>query len=400
MAYTADSEAPNDFHFWSGVWTIAGALRRRVFINMRKFQWTPNFYIILVAPPGIATKSTAARAGWHLLSKVPGVHFGPPSMTWQALTDSLATAIEHLEGVSRDGEVLYIPMSCLNILVSELGTFLKPQDGALMDVLTDLWDGQVSQWGHKTKTTGQTDIKNPWLNVLGATTPSWLRTNFPENLIGGGLTSRVVFIYGNAKRRLVPFPDAEMPEKDYYTLEGKLIEDLTEISTMAGEYVLSPEARVWGGEWYQRHWGTERAQHMASDRYEGYVARKQTHLMKLSIVLAAAQGPDLIITKAHMEEAEMLLTSTEPYMMKVFESVGMVDEAQHVAELLAYIRAHKVLTANELWSLVGQVMSQREFNEAVHAAVRGGGLIVVYHPTLKNPDGTPQKALSLKVATP
>src|SRR5258705_640640 len=139
---------------------------------------------------------------------------------------------------------------------------------------------------------------------------------------------------------------------------------------------------------------------MASDRYEGYVARKQTHLSKVSIVLAAAQGPDLIITKAHMEEAEMLLTSTEPYMMKVFESVGMVDEAQHVAELLAYIRAHKVLTANELWSLVGQVMSQREFNEAVHAAVRGGGLIVVYHPTLKNPDGTPQKALSLKVATP
>src|SRR5574343_321589 len=59
VAFTADSESPDDFHFWTGVATIAGALRRRVWIDMRKFQWTPNFYIILVGPPGIATKSTS-----------------------------------------------------------------------------------------------------------------------------------------------------------------------------------------------------------------------------------------------------------------------------------------------------------------------------------------------------
>lgn len=394
IAYTSDSESPTDFHFWTGVWTIAGALRRRVYINMRKFQWTPNFYIVLVAPPGIATKSTAARAGWRLLEKIPGVHFGPPSMTWQALTDSLASAIEHLEGTSRDGEVLFVPMSCLNILVSELGTFLKPQDGALMDVLTDLWDGQISQWGHKTKTTGQIDIKNPWLNVIGCTTPSWLRTNFPEQLIGGGLTSRVVFIYGNSKRRLVPFPDAEIPEAAYYEMEEKLIEDLTEISTLQGEYKLSPEARAWGGTWYGDHWGTDRPTHMASDRYEGYIARKQTHLMKLAMILAASRGNNLIVEKEHIIEAEAILTSTEPYMMKVFESVGMVDEARHVASLMAYVRAHKILTSDELWSLVGQIMNQREFNEAVHAAVRGGVLKVIHHPTQRLPDGTPKKALA------
>lgn len=396
MTYTFDSEAPNDFHFWSGVWTIAGALRRRVVINMRKFQWTPNFYIVLVAPPGIATKSTAARAGLRLLDKIPGVHFGPPSMTWQALTDSLASAIEHLESTSRSGDVLYIPMSCLNILVSELGTFLKPQDGALMDVLTDLWDGQISQWGHKTKTTGQIDIKNPWLNVIGCTTPAWLRTNFPEQLIGGGLTSRVVFVYGNSKRKLVPFPDEEVKEDDYYAMEQKLIEDLTEISALQGEYKMTPEARDYGHDWYQNHWTVERPVHMASDRYEGYIARKQTHMMKLSIILAAARTNDLIITKEHLVEADQLLTSTEPHMMKVFESVGMVDEAKHVAELIAYVRSHKILTTDELWSLVGSIMSYREFSEAVQAAVKGGALSVILHPTQREPNGNPKKALILK----
>lgn len=393
IAYTSDSEAPDDFHFWSGVWAVAGALRRRVYINMRKFQWTPNFYIVLVAPPGIATKSTAARAAWRLLEKVPNVHFGPPSMTWQALTDSLASAIEHLETIDRAGEVLFVPMSCLNILVSELGTFLKPQDSALMDVLTDLWDGQVSQWGHKTKTTGQIDIKNPWLNVIGCTTPSWLRTNFPEHLIGGGLTSRVVFVYGNAKRKLVPFPDADIPEPVYYDLEKKLIEDLIEISTLQGEYHLTSEARQWGAAWYEKHWQTDRPVHMASDRYEGYLARKQTHMMKLAIILAAAQSNTLEITRENLEHAEQILTASEPHMMKVFESIGMVDEARHVAEICAYVRNHKILTSDELWSLVGSVMSQKEFNEAVHAAIRGGALKVIHHPTLRLPDGSPRKAL-------
>lgn len=392
-AYTSDSEAPLDFHFWTGVWTIAGALRRRVYIDMRKFQWTPNFYIVLVAPPGIATKSTAARSGWRLLEKIDGIHFGPPSMTWQALTDSLGLAIEHLETTSRDGEIMRIPMSCLNILVSELGTFLKPQDGALMDVLTDLWDGQVSQWGHKTKTSGETIIKNPWLNVIGCTTPSWLQSNFPEQLIGGGLTSRVMFVFADAKRKLVPFPDEEIPEKTYYQIEKKLIEDLTEIAELQGEYKITPEARRWGHDWYERHWNTTRPIHMASDRYEGYVARKQTHMMKLAIVLAAARTSKLEIQKEHVMEAEVLLTGNEPNMMKVFESVGMVDEARHVAELLAYVRAHKTLTSDELWSLVGNVMSQREFKEAVTAAVAGGALNVVHHPTQRTPSGDPKKAL-------
>lgn len=50
------SEAPTAFHFWSGVSTIAGALRRKVWTDHRYYQYTPNFYILLVAPPGLRLK--------------------------------------------------------------------------------------------------------------------------------------------------------------------------------------------------------------------------------------------------------------------------------------------------------------------------------------------------------
>lgn len=373
FSFTVDSESPDDFHFWTGVWTIAGALKRRVWIDMRKFQWTPNFYIVLVAPPGIAAKSTSMRIGRTLLDKVePKIKFGPQSMTWQALTESLQDAIEHLEQIDpQTGEVLYVPMSCLTIPVSELGTFLKIDDAVLVDVLVDMWDGQMSTWSHRTKTSGEIEIKNPWLNVIGCTTPSWLKTHFPDNLVGGGLTSRIVFIYGDAKRKLIPYPDEVIKDSEYRTIEKHLVEDLTEIAHMSGEYILDSKARTWGREWYAQHWNEPRPLHMASDRYAGYLARKQTHIHKLAIVLAAARSNKMLITAEHLIEANELLSIAETHMLKVFESIGVVMEAKHTRELMAYVKAHEWLTADELWKCVMNLMSQKDFEEALKAAIRG-----------------------------
>ena len=371
MAYTSDSESPDVFHFWSGVATIAGALRRRVWIDMRKFQWTPNFYIVLVGPPGVVTKSTSIRAGMRLLEQVPGIHFGPPSLTWQALADSLATSIEHMKMLDPTGTERFFPMSCITIPVSELGTFLKIDDGALIDVLVDLWDGQLTSWGHKTRTAGQIDIKNPWLNIIGCTTPAWLKEHFPEHLIGGGLTSRVVFVYGDVKRKLVAYPDEMIPDADYAETERRLLHDLGEISTMQGPFAIDSSARRWGKAWYAQHW-TNQPPHLTGERYGGYIARKQTHIHKLAIICAAARSNNLVITEEYLKEAEALLVSVEPHMKRVFESVGLVDEARHAQELASYVRAIGFMTSEELWRSVMNIMSQKEYQEALRAAIAGG----------------------------
>ena len=70
MQYSSFSEAPDKMHFWVAVSTIAGALRRRVWIDQGYFQWTPNFYIILVAPPGIVSISTSLSIGMILLRQL------------------------------------------------------------------------------------------------------------------------------------------------------------------------------------------------------------------------------------------------------------------------------------------------------------------------------------------
>jgi hypothetical protein len=312
----------------------------------------------------------------RLLESVPNIHFGPPSITWQKLADSLSEAIEHMKITNAQGQEEFIPMSCITVPVSELGTFLKIDDTALVDVLVDLWDGQLTRWGHATKTSGTVDIRNPWLNIIACTTPAWLKANFPDHLIGAGLTSRIVFVFGDTKRSLIPYPDEVITATDYYDYEKKLKDDLLQISNLQGEYKLSPAARAWGHDWYTKHWTGARPIYMASDRYGGYHSRKQTHIHKLAMVLAAAQSDKLIIEKSYLEEADGILESSEKHMIKVFESIGMVDEARHVAELASYVKAHTFLTSDHLYKLVQNVMSLKDFEESLKAAIRGGLLSV------------------------
>ncbi len=382
LQYTKYSEAPDLFHFWTGVWTVAGALRRRVWIEQRIFQWTPNFYIVFVGPPGIATKSTAARAGMNLLAQVKGIHFGPQSMTWQALTDSLSEANEAVL-IGKD----YFPMSCISVSVNELGTFLRPEDGKLIDVLVGLWDGQIETWDHATKTTGKTEIINPWINVIGCTTPSWLRANVPETFVGGGLTSRIIFVFGDKKRRLIPYPAALVNQKEYKETGALLAEDLKKMASLKGEYLLTEDALAWGSVWYEQHWGT-RPIHMASDRFGGYLARKQTHIHKLAMVIAASQRDELVIEVGDLEYANDMVTGLEKDMQLVFSSIGLVDTSRHVAEILSYVRAYRKISQSELWRRCLPIMSPKEFSEATDAATKAGYLLltaegktVYYQPT-------------------
>lgn len=376
IAHTKASEAPDIFHFWTGVVTLGGALQRKVWRDELIFQWVPNFYVVLVAPPGIATKSTSINLGMRLLRQVKGVHFGPESMTWQALGEALKDSMEYFNYRDFEGNTKSATMSCLTIPISELGTFLRTDDPQLLSFLTRMWDGQRESFKHKTKSSGDIDVENPWLNVIGATTPSWLRAHFPENLVGEGLTSRIVFVYAEEKRHFVAYPSSVVLPKDYQDQEKLLVEDLRHIATLTGPYVLSDEAKAWGETWYRNHY-TNIATHLSSDRFAGYIARKQTHLHKLAMVLAAAKRDELVLEKDDLVEAQDILTETEKSMLKVFDSVGLVDEARHIASLKAFVRGYGFLTASDLRRLTQNTMSEKDFRTALRVAVEGGLLEVV-----------------------
>jgi len=296
-------------------------------------------------------------------------------MTWQSLTQTMEQSVEYVKYIDTSGVEQLQAMSPVTCAIPELGTFLKMEDHALIDVLIAMWDGQIETWGHKTKVSGNIEIKNPWLNLLGCTTPAWLTQHFPESMIGGGLTSRIMFVYADTKRHLVAYPDAMILEADYAAQKDKLVEDLKRMALLSGSYLLTRDARKWGEDWYAKLW-TERPSGMASERYSGYLSRKQTHMHKLAIVLAAAQRDKLLIEERDLVEADALLTSIEPDMMKVFESVGVVDESKHIASLTAHVRAYKWIEIAPLFSLLRNNMTEKDFKNALRIAVEQGVLTI------------------------
>lgn len=367
--FTSASEAPLEFHFWTGVSTIAACLRKRVWRDELYFKWTPNFYIIFVGPAGIVTKSTTLGMGFRLLEKVPGIRFGPDSMTWHGLGKEFEAAFEYVD-ISKTGVPDLIGMSPLTCSVSELGTFLKPDDKALISFLTDIWDGKDRPFVHKTQDGAGIKIESPWLNIIGATTPEWIQNNFPVSFLSEGIGSRIIFVYGEAKRHHVAYPSRAVVRADFKRMEELLVQDLIEISQISGHFDLSDEAFAWGETWYKDL--QNRPTNLASGRYSSYLARKQTHMHKLAMVLALATGDSLTIEKRHLETANSILATTERSMIRVFESVGAVDEAKHLAELMPFVRVHGWLSGPDLYKLVFNVMTKRDFEAALKGGIDGG----------------------------
>lgn len=364
LDYASFGEAPMSMLFWTGVSTVAGALRRRVWLDMKYFQWVPNFYVVMVAPPGIVSKSTTANIGMNLLRRVEGVHFGPDVVTWQALVGALAASTEMAHWPARQQ---FLPMSCITVASDEFGTFLNPNDREMVDVLVSLWDGKRGTFNKVTKMSGNDSIVNPWINIIACTTPEWISGNFPRYMIGGGFTSRCVFVFTDAKRQEIAYPDECVPP-DHEETKQKLIHDLECISMLIGEYAIDPEARDWGRIWYREHWRNP-PKDLQTDELGGYLARKQTHMHKLAMVLAAARGDDLVIRLEHLEYASRIITALESDMPKVFARIGQNDLTRAASDIVSIVERVGVISLNNLYSLLFKNTDFKSFELALNSAV-------------------------------
>lgn len=367
MDYAKFGEAPRHMHFWSGVSAVAGALRRRVWIDQRYFKWYPNFYIVLVAPPGIVSKSTTAGIAMNLLRKVPGVNFGPDVVTWPALVESFASVTEAFEYKEQ-----FLPMSALTLESSEFGNLLDPQDKQMVDLLVALWDGKEGAFEKKTKSSGNDKVENPWINLIACTTPSWIAGNFPEYMIGGGFTSRTVFVYADTKAKYVAYPADHVPA-NFEAQAQSLVDDLTHISTHCiGEYVLTPAAKAWGEAWYSRHYAV-RPSNLDPERFGGYIARKQTHIHKLALILAASSGDENWITEDHLLIADNMITDLEPDMKFVFSKIGRSDSSTYAERLVAYIHAKQAVPYQDAYRYIHSYFpSMRDYEDILRGCLSAG----------------------------
>jgi hypothetical protein len=367
IQYAGFSEAPKRMHFWAGVAAVAGALRRRVWLSMGYYRWCVNHYIVFVAPPGIVSKSTTVAIAMDILRKVPGISFGPDIVTWPALVSAFAASMESFD-VAGD----FHTQCALTLESSEFGNLVNPTDGEMIDLLVTLWDSKQGAFKKVTKNSGNDVVENPWINLIACTTPSWIAGNFPQYVIGGGFTSRCLFVYTDQKEKLIAYPIFHIPEGMKSTQE-KLAQDLEHISTtLAGPYVLSAESREWGEEWYKNHYANPPPA-LQDEKFGGYLARKQTHLHKLAMVIAASSRDELIIEADDLRLANTFITDLEEDMPKVFARIGRTEDSIQAERFIDYVHRHSPIAYDKAYAFVHSAFPfSRDFEGVVLGAIASG----------------------------
>lgn len=343
LKYTDNTEPPRLFREWTAVGCIAAALQRKCWFQFDEdLIFYPNFYIVLVGPPGKARKGTAMKPGQRLLRKL-GVKLSSEATTRESLIRELNESGQ--SEITTDGEIL--THSSLTVFSKELTVFLGYNNTQLIMDLTDWYDCD-SHWTYRTKGQGTDEINGVWVNIIGATTPELIQSSLPRDAIGGGLASRMIFVYEPDKEKMVPLPFKSAQEK---TLNEQLEHDLEDIHTMQGQFQVSNESPGFldtYAKWYVE-------QHdkppFKDPNLDGYMERRPTHLLKLAQVMAASESSDLFLRRKHLERAADLLHRTELRMGRTFAGYGSGRAAAVQVRIMDHIAQQGQVTEQELSQL-------------------------------------------------
>lgn len=318
--YTEHLNSPPIFRKWAAIWTIASALERKVWCRTGQGVLYPNLYVFIIGPPG-AGKTAAANVARDLLLGIDDLHVAPTSVTRASLIDNLK---ESERKIVRPRETPpFVEFNSLALLSNELGVLLPSYENDFMSVLTDLYDCLVYAESRRSKDT-RIAIPNPCLNLMAATTPSYLNNFLPQGAWDQGFLSRTIMVYAGAPPRRSLFADPNFSSD----IKSRLEHDLNEIAQMFGKLDFDPEVVGAVDAWHLGG-GVPVPDH---PKLQHYNTRRTAHLIKLMCIASVARSDDYIVLLDDFVEALGWLTEAEAAMPDVFKSMVSGGDSQIIAE--------------------------------------------------------------------
>ena len=310
----------------------------------------PNLYTILTGPPGIR-KSRAIAYGEMVLEKVietQSIATAPDIVTRQEFYNQLGIA----ERTDFDSEGKPFIHSSLLVIAPELVIFLQEKEiNQRMGDLCALYDGK-KHLHYKTKTQGQIYSVQPSVWLLGATTPNWIQISMPQLAVGGGMTSRTIFVVSMAKGFHIPY--TKMPPFDE-ELKSKLIYDLAEIKKMCGKFILDKEAIE-----YYEHWYIEAfPKHGVKDqRLLSYIERLPSLINKVAMVNSASRNSSMVITRNDIRQSVQFFSDLHHTMPLAFGGQGLSSLGAQTNMVKELLRNRVIITEAEILATLDMHISK------------------------------------------
>jgi len=373
VEFMKNTEPAEAFDRWTAHSIIAAALRKKVKLPYGRINYYPNLYVLFVAEPGIARKTQAISFGVKMLNEIPDIVLSADQITKEALLQDLEQAA--MDEPMPDGEIFR--HSSISIISKEFESFIgqKKENTKMIVFLTDMFDCAEMPTKYRTKNSGSNVIPSVFVNLLAATTPESLASCLPATAVGGGLTSRILFIWANDKKCKSPKPSMTAEETVLY---NKLITDLYQISRIAGDYTMAKDADAMWQEWYMAYDEKDRGRVCTDKSFAGWYSRKPMYILKMAINRAASESNSLVIEWRHIEKAIGDILSVESDMGLVFRAIGKSDVASEIDTVMQLIFDYKWISEQKLMSLIWRDIDSFKFENVIATVCRTGRVQKVF----------------------
>lgn len=334
----SNTEPSLNYHLWTAIAAIASVLQRKCQLNWGTLTFYPNMYIVLVGPPA-ARKGTAMNLMKPMLDDLQ-IKMAAEAITREALIKELKESTDTL--ITKSGKMFF--HSSLTIWSQELTVFLGYQNNQLMSDLTDWYDCR-NQWTYRTKNMGTDEIIGLFVNIFGATTPDLIRSTMSLDAIGGGLTSRMIFIFEENKGKVCPYPAFSANEKNIYE---DLKYDLAKIHLLSGQFKTT---KCFLDRWIEWYVWQEAHPPFRDSRFAGYLERRANHVMKLAMICSASASDNLIVSAKELNRAIKIIESAEIKMPRTFSGIGQMNNASVMTKIMTEIGLQGEVLFSDLLNL-------------------------------------------------
>jgi hypothetical protein len=213
----------------------------------------------------------------------------------------------------------------------------------------------LDKFEYKTKTSTNQYITNPGLWILGATTPNWIEIAMKQLGVGGGMTSRTIYVFSAKKgkhipvTRMVPFDPV---------LRAKLITDLASIRQMAGRFKVTAEADAVYSEWYE---GRYKETSISDARFASYWERLPSMVIKTSMIISASKRDDMVIDAPDIIHAVRMFEAIHPDMPQAFGALGYNKFGPQTEMVRALLRERKSITRSQILQTLRHNLSEWDY---------------------------------------
>lgn len=346
FSYIGETEAPMTFHRWACITILGAWVGREYCFRLGHFNIKPNIYCMLMGTAG-SRKSTAIKIASRLLGKTGYNTIAADRTTKEKFLLDLSGApdividakgkdITMEENLFGDINEDHIPE--MLIAADEFNTFVGNGNIEFLSMLGVLWDHEGT-FKNKVKNSKSVELHNPFVSIIAGNTPTGFSLAFPAESIGQGIFSRIILVHGEPTGKRITFP--ETPSLD---ATREIVEILHAIRAVTQqEAVITDGARSLLDAIYRS------VMPLPDVRFESYMNRRFSHLIKLCLVLSASSMRS-VIEECDVVYANTILTHTEHSMSKALGEFGKARHSDVSHKLISILESsYEPIPIKQLW---------------------------------------------------